>query len=409
VGAAASGVNTHAYKFPLMDSVRAIALLAVVAAHSSFFMAPGGDSSLSHLRFDFSVRVFFMISAFLLYRPWIRARLADWESPSAVAFAWRRFLRIAPGYWAALTLIALWIGLDYVFTGRGIWTYYGFAQVYQPGWAVGGLPQAWSLCVEVVFYAFLPFWGWVMRRFAARSSAGLLRQELIGCAALFALSFLYKAAITATGVLEGDAGLPWQINTLTFLDDFALGMALGVLSAYYEGRRDLPRPLRLLDRRPGLAWGIALLALAVTSFAVGLFGHVAQNISGPEYVARHYLLMVIAVALLLPALFGDPSRGLVRRVLAHRVLVYLGLISYGAYLWHFAVLVQLDRWGFGDAVAAHTGQWIWFPAGLIGGVGLATISWYLLEKPLLGLKGLVRSRPAPQPGEALSEPVTMVR
>jgi peptidoglycan/LPS O-acetylase OafA/YrhL len=396
-------VNAHTYRFPLMDSVRAIALLAVIAAHSSFFMSRAGSNALSHLRFDFSVRVFFMISAFLLYRPWVRARLADWEPPRAAAFAWRRFLRIAPGYWIALTVIAVWIGLPYVFSARGIPTYYGLAQVYQPGWAVGGLPQAWSLCVEVVFYAFLPFWGALMLRVRATSMGQKMRQELIGCALLVVVSLVYNVVITATGALEGSSGLPFQVNTLTFLDDFAIGMALGAVSAWYEGRADLPRALRVLDRYPSIPWGVALAALAATSLAVGLFGRVAQNISGPEYVARHYLLALIAVGLLLPAMFGDPGRGLVRRVLANRVLVYLGVISYGAYLWHFAVLIQLDRWGFGE-VAATTGQWIWFPAGLAGGVLLATISWYLLEKPLLGLKGLVRSRPGPAPGEPIAEP-----
>jgi peptidoglycan/LPS O-acetylase OafA/YrhL len=399
-------VNAQAYRFPLLDSVRGIALLAVVAAHSSFFMSIGGSSSLSHLRFDFSVRVFFMISAFLLYRPWVRARLAEWEPPSAAAFGWRRFLRIMPAYWVALTVISLWIGLDYVFTGHGIWTYYGLLQVYQPGWAVGGLTQAWTLCVEVVFYASLPLWGGLMRRLSASSNAQKIRQELIGCAILLAISFAYKVAITATGAIDGRDGVPLQINTLTFLDDFAIGMALGVLSAYYEGRRDLPRALRLHDRHPGIAWGVALGLLAVTSLAVGVFGRVAANISGPEYVTRHYLLALIGVGLLLPALFGDPSRGFVRRVLASRVLTYLGMISYGVYLWHFAVLLQLQRWGFGD-VAAHTGQWIWFPAALAGGVLLASISWYVVEKPITSLKGLVKTRPAPQPGEAIAEPTRM--
>ena len=100
-------MNTRSHRFPLLDSVRGIAAVAVVAAHASFFMALGGSDSLSHLRFDFSVRVFFMISAFLLYRPWVRARLAEWEPPSAVAFGWRRFLRVIPPYWLALTVIAI--------------------------------------------------------------------------------------------------------------------------------------------------------------------------------------------------------------------------------------------------------------------------------------------------------------
>ena len=78
-------MNTRAYHFPLLDSVRGIAALAVVAAHSSFFMALGGSTALSHLHFDFSPRVFFMLSAFLLYRPWVRARLAEWEPPWQVS------------------------------------------------------------------------------------------------------------------------------------------------------------------------------------------------------------------------------------------------------------------------------------------------------------------------------------
>jgi peptidoglycan/LPS O-acetylase OafA/YrhL len=157
-------LNVHATRFPLMDSIRAIALLAVVAAHASFFMSVGGATSLSHLRFDFSVRVFFMISGFLLYRPFVRARLREWEAPSTAAYFWRRLLRIVPAYWVALTAIAIWLGISYVFSARGVPTYYGFAQVYQPGWAVGGLPQAWSLCVEVLFYVMLPAWAWLMRR-----------------------------------------------------------------------------------------------------------------------------------------------------------------------------------------------------------------------------------------------------
>ena len=399
-------MNTRAYHFPLLDSVRGIAALAVVAAHSSFFMALGGSTALSHLHFDFSPRVFFMLSAFLLYRPWVRARLAEWEPPSSAAFAWRRLLRIAPGYWLALTVIAIWIGLPYVFSAHGIWTYYGLVQVYQPRWAAGGVAQAWSLSVEVVFYASLPLWGALMRRLPAGSNRDKIRQELLGCLALLLLSLVYKVAVTATGAIDGRGGVPLQLNTLTFLDDFAAGMALGVLSAWYEGRRDLPRALRLLDRYPSIAWGVALALLAVTSVAVGLFGRVAANISGPEYMARHYLLALIAVGLLLPAMFGEPGHGLVRRILANRVLNYIGVISYGVYLWHFAVLIQLQRWDFGR-VAAVTTQWIWFPAGLAGGVLLATVAWYGFERPFLSLKGLVRSRPAPQPGEAITEPTKL--
>jgi len=396
-------VNVRAYHFPLMDSIRGIAVIAVVAAHSTVFMSLTGSHALSSIRFDFSVRVFFMISAFLLYRPWVRARLADWEPPSAKAFAWRRLLRIVPAYYLALTLIALWLGLSYVFSARGIPTYYGFAQVYQEGWAVGGLPQAWTLCVEVVFYALLPVWGGLMRRIRASSVVQKLRQELIGCALLVLLSLVYKVVVAATGAIDGSAGVPFQLNTLTFLDDFAIGMALGAVSAAYEGRRDQPRGIRLIERRPEVAWAVCLALVVFTSLLVGFLGEVAENIGGVAYVERHYLLAAIGVALLLPAMFGDPARGAVRRLLRNRVLTYLGMISYGLYLWHFAVLVQLERWDF-QSVAADVGAWVWFPAALIGGTLLATASYYVVELPFLRFKKLVRARPGPQPGEAIEEP-----
>jgi peptidoglycan/LPS O-acetylase OafA/YrhL len=83
------------------------------------------------------------------------------------------------------------------------------------------------------------------------------------------------------------------------------------------------------------------------------------------------------------------------------------MISYGIYLWHFAVLVQLDQWHFGS-VAAHTGQWIWFPAALAGGTLLATVSWFVVEKPATSLRRFVKPRPAPQAGEALVEPVERI-
>ena len=397
-------MTPRAEHFPLLDSVRAIALLAVLAAHSSFFMSLAGSTSLSHVRFDFSVRVFFMLSAFLLYRAWVRARFADSRAPSTAAFGWRRVLRIVPAYWLALTVTTVWLGVPNVFSAHGIWTYYGFLQVYQTDWVLGGLVQAWSLCVEVVFYACLPIWGAFMRRLPVSSRGAMLRQELIGCAGLLVLSLLYKVAVTATGAIEGLDGIPHQTNLLTFLDDFAIGMALAVLSVWYEGRRDLPVLLRVNDRYPSVAWGVALAVLAAATLGVGLFGRVGASISDVEYLVRHYLLALIAVGLLLPACFGDPSRGFVRRLLRNRVLHYLGIVSYGVYLWHFAVLQQLERWQFGD-LAANTTQLIWFPAVVAGGVLLASISWFAVERPLLSLKRLVPAVPPPQPGEAIVEPV----
>jgi peptidoglycan/LPS O-acetylase OafA/YrhL len=396
-------VNVRAVNFPLMDSIRGIALLTVIAAHTSFFIAKNGDQALQRVRFDFGVRVFFIISAFLLYRPFVRALLHGWPAPYVKAFAWRRVLRILPAYWISLTAVAIWLSLPGVFTPSGIATYYGFLQIYGPESAIGGLPQAWSLCVEVVFYLLLPVYAWAMRRLPAADERERLRHQLAGVALLAALSLAYKLAIGAAGTLE-DRHLSYlQSNPLAFLDDFALGILLATLSVYQEVTGSLTRALRVVERRPAVAWAVALAALLVVSTALGLTGQLGEPVHPSQYMARHYLFTIVALGLVLPAMFGDPRQGLVRRLLAWRPLLYLGMISYGVYLYHFAVLRQLENWDLAS-LGQRTTNLIWFPAALAGGVLLASLMYYGAERPILRLKRLVPDRGASQPGEALAEP-----
>src|SRR5919108_1508840 len=147
---------------PLLDSLRAIGVFVILLGHT---LAPAGaleDPTLRPYatRMAFSLSIFFLLSGFLLYRPYVRSRLDGKAWPSAKTYAWNRILRVAPPYWVALTITALWVttpGLG-VFTGRGIPAYYGFAQIYWDDTALGGITIAWFLCVLVAFYVFLPFY-----------------------------------------------------------------------------------------------------------------------------------------------------------------------------------------------------------------------------------------------------------
>jgi peptidoglycan/LPS O-acetylase OafA/YrhL len=119
---------------------------------------------------------------------------------------------------------------------------------------------------------------------------------------------------------------------------------------------------------------------------------------------------VVALGLIVPAVVGDQTRGLVRKILGNRVLLYLGLISYGIYLYGGAATVQLDRWGLPDQLASWQSR---LPAylvvvatGLVFTVLIASISWFALERPLLRLKGLV-GPPRTPGGEALAEPTAV--
>ena len=151
-------MNVQSARFPLMDSLRAIAALSVFVYHLAFVLG-WFDEGLAgrYLReLNLGVSIFFVLSGFLLYRPFVAARVEGEPSPALVPYAIRRVARIVPAYWVALTIIAIWLPVSGVFTAEGIVTYYGFLQAYDPDTITGGIGQAWTLTVEVSFYILLP-------------------------------------------------------------------------------------------------------------------------------------------------------------------------------------------------------------------------------------------------------------
>jgi peptidoglycan/LPS O-acetylase OafA/YrhL len=369
----------------------------VLAAHAAFpagFAADGSTLRPFFARLDVGVRIFFLISAFLLYRPFVAARLGGEEPPLVRAYAWRRFLRVAPAYWLALCVIGLWVGAPGVFTVEHAPLYFGFAHIYDTQTLnVRGMPQAWSLCVEVSFYVFLPLYAAILRRIA-----GGLRTELVGAAVLFGLGLAYKLWVFAMGPVTDVSLLRWHLALPEYIDYFAIGMALAALSVSGAGGRLVD----LVARRPWVAWLAAAVLFVVVSKGIGLSGGVHDHVTEARYLGRHYLYGAIALGVLLPAIFGDPEEGLIRRVLAWRPLLWIGLVSYGAYLYHFVVIEQLADRGF-RPIAADTSPYLWFPVALACSLAIAAVSWYCIERPLLSFKRLVPRRPVER-GEAKLEP-----
>jgi peptidoglycan/LPS O-acetylase OafA/YrhL len=389
-------MNARATRFPLFDSLRAIAALAIFGTHAYFVIAANAATPLRQYatRLDVGVYVFFAISGFLLYRPFVRARLGEERSPAIAAYGWRRLLRIGPAYWIALTIVAVWLNMSYVAEpGNAAWLYL-FGQSYKSGGlAIGGLPQAWSLCVEAAFYLFLPIWAFAMRSLPARTDRGRLRTELTGLAALALAGFGFAALAEANGAVEHFDRFPLHLTLPCYLEVFAVGMCIAVLSVWYE-ERELPGWLRPVDRFPGLPWAVALLAFWAVSTRIGLDGHDGESVSTAQYLGRTALYTVVALGVVLPAVFGDQARGLVRRLLANRALLWVGLISYSFFLYHWAVVIQVERWNLpvGGLIA------------LVGSLVISAASYYAIERPAIGLKRLVKPHPEPAPREAIAEP-----
>ena len=391
-------MRTAGERFPLVDPLRAIAAIAVLGTHAAFFAGaeyPGSLVGHFTMRLEVGVAIFFCISGFLLYRPFVVARQREQPMPAVGAYAWRRFLRIVPAYWLALTLSAWWLGTSGVFTGDGLWTYYGFAQTYREATIGGGLTQAWTLCIEIAFYAFLPLWAWAIRH-AVRS----LRGEAIALVALAAASLAWKVVVLALGPQRQIRVTPELLALPAYLDQFALGMGLAVFSVWLRDRPAEPRWIARLN----FSWLVALAAFVVVSVGIGIGDRFFEPMTPPEYLARHYLYAIVGIAMLAPAVLGTAHGGLQRAILRNRTLVWLGVVSYGIYLWHDTVLALLSRWGFGSIDWPHP-YLAWPLAALAGAALVAAASWYGLERPVLALRRLVpagRRRPEPPIADGLA-------
>jgi peptidoglycan/LPS O-acetylase OafA/YrhL len=370
----------HHPRFPLLDGMRAIAVLSVVVVHVSFFAAPGTvpiPRALMHL--NIGVTVFFLISGFLLYRPFIAHRARGAPPPAIATYAKRRALRIFPAYWAALTILTVLPGVVGVANGDWLSQYsltFLIGTSHDAGSCAArldcGLSQTWSLVVELTFYIALPLWFLISERLSrARAGAGWVARELGLLAVLAAVSVFLHFGSGARDVetLAGGTLLGYWLW-------FATGMALAIASVALEGRRP-PAWASLIARRPELSW---IAAAVVYGVVCAVLPPTFFLLEDGQQLTAHVLFALVALLLMLPAVFGDRAGGLPRALLASPAVAWLGLISYGIFLWHYVIALELGSGG--------SGLGFWPLLGATSGLAVmaAAISYYLLERPILRLK-----------------------
>jgi peptidoglycan/LPS O-acetylase OafA/YrhL len=359
--------------FPAVEGMRGVAALLVLGGHFVLFSHPA-DASVQQVGFwvaRFGVVIFFGISGFLLYRPFLAARGSGHTVGSMTpSFLGRRAVRILPAYWVALTLAMFWPGFDFFFEGPW-WAYYGLLQIYDPQWFPGGLLIAWTLCVEVTFYLLLPL---LAAALAGRGAGGGRPAGLAWEVGALGSLALLSVAVAGLPASEADAHLLSTTLAGTF-SWFVWGMLLAVVQVEYHDRT---AALSRFLARPQLCWplGIALFAL------VPLTATAPPDARLPnELLPIQVVLLGLAAALLLaPATLGDDRRP-VRVALSNRAMVYAGTISYGIYLYHYPLVRSLLDAGF----VLDSGHPV-LVAGvlvLLGCVVLASASWYLVERPLM--------------------------
>lgn len=354
-----------------IDGLRAVAVSAVVLFHAFPGLLPGGFAG---------VDIFFVISGFLIGGILIDAHAAN--TFTYRDFYARRIRRLFPALAVVLvTVLAagflLQVPTDFRLLGKHVVAGAGFASnlvllkeagYFDTASALKPLLHLWSLGVEEQFYILCPL---------LLALAWRLRMPVLAMMAATGLA----SFLLGLSWLEGEPKKAFFHPAARFWELFA-GIALAA------AQRELPRYAQYLQ-----AGGAQLLnahaqrvhdALAGIGIALLVAGFAVLK-EGREFPGYFALLPVSGTVLLIAS--GARSR-VARLLLANRAMVFVGLISYPLYLWHWPLFAFARIHEGGNEPAA------WLRAALaLLAVLLAWLTWRLVETPLRhARKGLPATR-----------------
>lgn len=344
--------SAHAYR-PDIDGLRALAVLAVLGYHAFPGVVPGGFVG---------VDVFFVISGFLITGIILEEQRRD--AFSFAGFYWRRIRRIFP---ALILVLAACLALgwrvllpdEFAQLGRHVAAGAGFVSnlalwresgYFDSAAELKPLLHLWSLGIEEQYYLVWPLALFLFRRHPRRMLAMVL--------GVGALSFLLNVAMVdrhPSSVFYLPFTRFWELLGGSLLACLGFGM-----------------PARWRDAA-GFA-GAALIALAIAL------------LSGRSAFPGVWALAPVAGAMLV--ISAGPSAWLNRALLSNRLAVYIGLVSYPLYLWHWPLLAY--------ARIVHGAE---PPAGLRTGLlalglVLSVLTYELVEKKIRRAKLGARAKRA---------------
>ena len=362
-------------RYPALDGLRAFAVLCVVFTHIGYQTGRTFHGTVGALlaRLDFGVTVFFLLSGFLLYGPFVRDHLDGRRHLPVSSYLRNRALRILPAYWATLLVV-----LPVMTSAAGSpaeWVRHALLlQFTTPGHLLPGLSQMWSLCVEVGFYLLLP-----LLALLARRGADPLRSHLRVLVGMALVAVAWTPITRSTGVPDPHISGLWLP---AYLDWFALGMGLAVLRAWHD-RTGRFQVLDQVGDAAGTCWSLALLLFWLTTSPLG--GPRGLDMPTPgQALTKHLLYGAAATFLVLPAVFGNDERSVARRLLEHPLARWLGGISYGVFLWHLLVLHLVFEVA---GLEPFTGHFLLVTAMLLpASVLVAWLSLRVVEQPALARK-----------------------
>ena len=328
-----------------VDGLRAVAVMLVLLFHLNIPWIPGGYVG---------VDIFFVISGYLITQ--IIFRELDQENFSIIRFYERRIRRIFPALFAMMALVFavcwfVFLPIDFKNFGQSVAAATLFASnflfIFESGYfdadaELKPLLHTWSLAVEEQFYVIFPL---AMILIWHKAKSWLLPILVLTAVVSFGIALFATDYFPVTGFFVAPSRF-WEL-------------LLGSVLALDRTRQFWPWQVRL-----GGWLGLAMIALAALSYT--------PHTPFPGWAA---LLPCLGAALIIKAGETDRAGYSANAILALKPMVFVGLISYSLYLWHWPLIViykyvmvrelaVIDQFG----LAAVS-------------IGLAIISWRWIEQP----------------------------
>ncbi|GAA4820417.1 acyltransferase family protein [Nocardioides caeni] len=398
-----------------MDGLRGGAALAIMIGHASLLLVGpvGAEAVVGKLTAILlqSLTLFFALSGFLLYGPWVAAIMRGRAAPQIPTYIRNRILRIYPAHTFVLIAAAI-IGITVKTTDGpapigGHPSQFGhltdpvtflanlfLVQGWFPSTIFTGLGVSWSLITEFTFYLVLPFLGllgvWLARRLPPLVAA--LLPPLLMLVACSISRYAYSSYVSGSGrsVEELHSGSTWAAVWYRSIavqgDLIAFGMIAVVLVSAHAAVGD-----RRTAHTRRAAWAVLL---------AGLVGILATRGTDWISVATGVTCLGLLVVLRLP----HPPRhvGAMVRVLESPLFRLTGEWSYSVYLWHFVVI-----WFFRLHVDAATyttlGGWavsmvmVCVPTLILGALGFRFIEAPAMRRKHSSTPAAEPARPADRP------------
>jgi peptidoglycan/LPS O-acetylase OafA/YrhL len=350
---------------PGLDGLRAIAVLAVIVFHLGFDWAPGGL---------LGVGIFFTLSGYLI-TDILLAQLSSRGHIKLTSFWLARARRLLPALFVMLAIVLAWVtifgpaqpdqfrkavvsAVFYVNNWQQIFANVSYFARFAPE---GPLNHLWSLSVEEQFYIFWPFLlllgvklvserplaSGVRPRLALLTLAGAIASSVL-------MAVLYHPSLDPSRIYYG---------TDTRAGGLLFGAALAMVwPSRRLSRRITPGARRTLD---GLG-ALGLLIIAVMIWRTGTY-------SSFLYQGGFVVLSLATVLVLMPLAHPACRLG---TWLGFRPLRWVGVRSYGIYLWQTPIIVLTSPQG------AHANSLVRDALQVAGIFGVSALSWRFVEEPI---------------------------